>query len=152
MACHICSQYRTIILLGNSPKKSDEKRQAGLIHIYTLKENRTDTKNVNISVTYVMTLRAEEPGAYDKFGAVTASDGKDTLWISSGWANEENGVVWSYNVRDGISKYPKRKVMSFLYDNFQHIFSRDREDDHEVARVFVRGSEPKAFLFCMMLI
>ena len=116
-----------------------------------MKENLTDTNNVSISVTHVVTLQAEEPGAYDKFGAVTESDGKDTLWISSGWANEESGLVWSYNVRDGISKSSERKVMSFLHDNFQHVF-RNPEEDYEVAKVFARGEEPKVFIFSGVLL
>jgi len=110
-----------------------------------LKENLTNTNNITIAVRHVVTLQADEPGAYDKFGAVTESDGRDILWIASGWADEENGRVWSYNVRDGISKSQKRKVMSFLHDNFQHIF-RDPEKENEVATVFARGREPKVFV------
>jgi hypothetical protein len=117
----------------------------GLIHIYTLKENVTASKNVSIIVTPTITLRADEIEEYGKFGAITESDGKDTLWISSGWAGDESGIVWSYNVRDGLSQSRARQVKSFLQKTFQHPF-RDPEDDYETATVFARGQEPKVYL------
>jgi hypothetical protein len=89
----------------------------------------------------VITLRAEEPQSFGKFGAVAESDGQDILWISSGWANEEQGVVWSYNISAGLSKIRGRE--SYLLDkHIQHFFNNPQEN-YEIAKVFAQGSEPK---------
>ena len=66
-------------------------------------------------------------------------DGRDILWISSGWANEEQGVVWSYNVSKGISKFRNNRLLDSLDDDIQLIF----KTPYEIAKVFALGNEPK---------
>ena len=100
---------------------------------------------------HAITLRAEEPQAFDKFGAVTGSDGRDRLWISSGWANEEDGVVWSYNVGRGLAESHSRLFEMEFSGDAQNIFLKSREE-FEVAKVFAQGSEPKVSYFSTNLI
>jgi hypothetical protein len=126
---------------------------AGIIHIYTLTEIFNKTANSSVYITeHVITLRAEEPRSFDKFGAVAESDGQDTLWISSGWANEEDGAVWSYNVAHGLSKFRKSELVieDEEHNRLQFSFERPREH-YEVAKVFAHGSEPKVILFLRKL-
>ena len=91
-------------------------------------------------VQHVITLRAEQPQIFGKFGAVAESDGKDMLWISSPWANEEDGILWSYNVTDGLGRLQARGA-AFQFQGYrvQHIFRQD----NETAKVFAYGTEPK---------
>ena len=107
----------------------------------TEKFNKTDNTSSYVAER-IITLRAEEPQSFDKFGAVAESDGRDTLWISSGWANEEQGVVWSYNISNGLTRHRDRKVFDSLDDDTQYIFKTPK-DDYEVAKVFAHGNEPK---------
>lgn len=86
----------------------------------------------------MITLQAEEPQAYAKFGSVAESDGQDMLWISSGWANDEDGLVWSYNVTDGLSNLLVREIES--KESVQQIF---QSPQYDVAKVFAHGKEPR---------
>ena len=123
-----------------------------MVEIYTLKEkfNATSHRFVYIAEK-VITLRAEEPQPYGKFGAVAESDGQDMLWISSGWANEEDGVVWSYNVREGLSNIENRELEfeERFGEGMQQIFEARQ---HDVAKVFAHGNEPKVVLLGSNLI
>lgn len=103
--------------------------------------NKTNNTFIYIAER-IVTLRAEEPQSFDKFGAIAESDGKDTLWISSGWAAEEQGVVWTYNVSNSLRRRRDQKIFDLLDDDIQHVFDTPH-DDYEVAKVFARGNEPK---------
>jgi hypothetical protein len=92
--------------------------------------------------TLAITLRPEEAHHFDKFGAVAESDGENMLWISSGWAHEEQGIVWSYNVRNGHSKLRRRASLIFQDDDFPR-GDEDEPDIFEIARIFAKGSLPK---------
>ena len=97
-------------------------------------------------VQHVITLRAEQPQTFGKFGAVAESDGKDMLWISSPWANEEEGILWSYNVTDGLARrHARRPSFQFQGYRVQHIFRQD----NETAKVFAYGTEPKVLNPCL---
>ena len=105
--------------------------------------NKTNNTFIYIAER-IFTLRAEEPQSFDKFGAVADSDGKDTLWISSGWAGEERGVVWRHNVSNSLKRHRDQKIFDLLDDDSQRIFDTPH-DDYEVAKVFAHGNEPKVF-------
>jgi len=116
------------------------------MHIYTLMEKFNKTDNTCIYIAErIITLRAEEPQSFGKFGAVAESDGRNILWISSGWANEEEGVVWSFNVSNSLTKHRDQKIFDSLDDDIQHIFKTPK-DDYEIAKVFAHGNEPKVIL------
>ena len=93
------------------------------------------------NVEKVITLYAEEPEPFGKFGAVAATDGQDALWISSGTANDEDGVVWSYNVGHQLSKLrPKDWILD---KESQHMFHAPKADN-ATAKVFAKGQHRKA--------
>ena len=118
------------------------------MYIYTLtrKHNHTDDSYAYVP-EHVITLREEEPQQFNKFGAVLESDGKDTLWISSGWANEERGAIWRYNVHDGLSPL-KAQFQSVLPldDENQRIFKIPKRHN-ETATIFMEGNEHKVTSF-----
>ena len=60
------------------------------------------------------------------------------LWVSSPWANEEAGMLWSYNVTDALSRRHSRQT---YFQDFgpQHLFYQN----NETAKVFAYGTEPK---------
>jgi hypothetical protein len=118
------------------------------VRVYTLEEKHNKTANsTTLDVNLVFSLLAEVPQAFGKFGAVMESDGINRLWISSGWANEEDGVLWSYNVNDGLSKYPYKNLVG-TQDVLQEVFKNPpkEHDDFEIASVFAEGSEPKVYI------
>lgn len=89
----------------------------------------------------VFTICAEEPQQFGKFGSVATSDDKDMLWISSGWANEEDGAVWRYNISRGIRLSRQAQDEGVLQDELQHVFKS--QDICFRAEVFAKGGEPK---------
>jgi hypothetical protein len=124
--------------------------QAGLIYIYALNHKFNKTSNsTSYRPTQAIILRAEEPHIFDKFGAAAESDGENMLWISSGWANEEGGVVWSYNVRHGFANLRKRVSLIFQTDDDLELSNRkdDEQDPYEVATIFAKGVQPKVLFF-----
>ena len=115
------------------------------MRIYTLAEKFNKTSNTSIyKVEHVITLRSEDPQPFDKFGAVAESDGQNMLWISSGWANDEAGMVWSYNVQHGLSKARDRELEQLLEnDQESQVTFNMAYEQYEVAQVFAQGREPK---------
>jgi hypothetical protein len=113
------------------------------VYIYTLKEKYNQTDETTSYVPeHVITLREHEPHLFNKFGAVLESDGKDTLWISSGWAFEERGAVWVYNVQQALSRiHPHHSSNHFLMDQF--VFSARRPSLNDTASLFAKGREHK---------
>jgi hypothetical protein len=101
--------------------------------------NKT-TNSTYLQPNHVSTLRAQKPQEFAKFGANMDSDGIDTLWISSGWANDEAGVVWSYNITTASPK-PKHQWQHQL----QRIF-KSEDDNFCIAQIFAQGQESKVFL------
>jgi hypothetical protein len=116
------------------------------VQVFTLREKFNKTANSSIYVTEkVFTLRAEEPQQFGKFGSVATSDGKDILWISSGWTNEEDGAVWRYNITKGIHLARQVRDESTLQNGVQHVF-RYSQDIWFPAATFAEGKEPKVGL------
>jgi hypothetical protein len=114
--------------------------------VFTLREKFNKTANSSIYLTEkVFTLRAEEPQQFGKFGSVATSDGRDILWISSGWTNEEDGAVWSYNITKGIHLARQVRDESMLQDGVQHVFKYS-QDIYFLAEMFAEGNEPKVHL------
>lgn len=89
----------------------------------------------------VFTIRAEEPQQFGKFGSVATSDEKDILWISSGWASEEDGAVWRYNITRGILLARQARDEGLLENGIQHVF--ESQDTCFPAELFAKGNEPK---------
>jgi len=112
------------------------------VYIYTLSEIVSVVKNTtSYKVDRAITLHAEQSELFGKFGAVLATDGRDTLWISSGSANEEDGLVWSYNVGKQLAK--ARHDDWTLENQIQHVFHAPKADN-ATAKVFAKGQHKKA--------
>jgi len=110
------------------------------------KYNKT-SNSTQLVVQHAFSVRAEVPQAFGKFGAIMESDGADRLWISSGWANEEDGVVWSYNVTDGLSNVRSEESRE-KQGRSQEVFRTLRKDvdEYKAAEMFAEGTEPKVSL------
>jgi hypothetical protein len=121
--------------------------------VFTLHEKFNKTANSSLYLTEkLFTLRAEEPQQFGKFGSVATSDGRDILWISSGWTNEEDGAVWRYNITKGIHLARQAQGESVLQDGVQHVFKYS-QDICFPAETFAEGNEPKVRLnFRILLI
>jgi hypothetical protein len=112
------------------------------VEVYTLREKFNKTSKSTIYLTdKVFTIRAEESQQFGKFGSVATSDDKDMLWISSGWANEEDGAVWRYNISRGIRLARQARDEGLLQNGLQHVFKS--QDICFPAELFAKGSEPK---------
>jgi hypothetical protein len=105
------------------------------------KHNNTDN-TTTLLPELAFTLLAAEPQQFGKFGAVLESDGRDILWIGSGWANEEDGVVWHYNISQGLSEFRLAYEDFTLEFDDQQIF-RAPQDDYKTATIFAKGQSPK---------
>jgi len=116
------------------------------VRIYTLEEKYNKTSNSSyLLIRHAFSLRGEEPQLFGKFGAVMESDGVNRLWISSGWANEEDGVVWSFNITDGLPKFSHKSSME-IQGGVQEVFKplqREPKKLFEVAKIFAKGIVPK---------
>jgi hypothetical protein len=119
------------------------------VEIYSLKEHLNKTTNSTVFAAHrEFTIRAEEPQQFGKFGAQAQTGGPDMLWISSGWADDENGVVWSFNVTEHLSK-PRHKLQIQLP---LKTLSEDPKDNYQIATVFARGKEPKVLTLLTTLL
>jgi hypothetical protein len=112
------------------------------------KHNKTDNSSTLVP-ELVFALFAEEPQQFGKFGSVLDSDDVDILWIGSGWANEEDGIVWKYNISQGLSEY-KQSYEDFILESDEHqqIFKAPVED-YKYAKVFAQGQSPKVQSICI---
>jgi hypothetical protein len=106
----------------------------------TERHNKTSNSSI-LFPKHIITLRAEEPQQFAKFGANMDSDGLDALYISSGWANDENGAVWFYNITKALFVPPPPPLQ--WQDRIQRIFSSPDADHYDVAGVFAHGRESK---------
>lgn len=106
-----------------------------------VKYNKTDNTSTLVP-EFAFDLYAEEPQQFGKFGAVLESDGKEALWIGSGWANEEDGVVWRYNITQGLSEKRRANEDLFLESDDQKVFKAPRED-YKTATIFAQGQSTK---------
>jgi hypothetical protein len=74
------------------------------------------------------------------------SDGVDALWVSSGWANDESGTVWSYNIAKGLSSPQSPPTKPHWQLPNQRIFKTPESDSFQTAKIFAQGYEPKVSL------